>query len=83
MNLNDITLYDLMAADHDIWITPNKKFGFDIQIDNEDGETIIDDKGLHPFAVEGFANICRRFLNFYECANDKIEKGDFKNDEKN
>ena len=64
--MNDVTLYDLMAEDLDVWITKNKTFGFDLQIDNENGETIVDEEGVHPFAIESYADMCRRFLHFYD-----------------
>ncbi len=70
---NEITLYDLMAEDLDVWVSENKKFGFDLQIDNENGETIVDEKGIHPFAMESYADMCRRFLHFYDNAKAKSE----------
>lgn len=70
---NEITLYDLMAEDLDVWVAKNKTFGFDLQIDNEKGETIVDEKGIHPFAMESYADMCRRFLHFYEKAHAKLE----------
>lgn len=72
--LCDITLYDLMAEDLDVWVTKNKKFGFDLQIDNEEGKTIVDEVGIHPFAMESYADMCRRFLHFYEKVQAKSEK---------
>jgi len=63
---NEITLYDLMAEDLDIWVCKNKAFGFDLQIDNDNGETIVDEKGIHPFAADSFAAFCRSYLAFYE-----------------
>lgn len=63
---NNVTLYELMAEDMDIWITKNKKFGFDLQIDNKEGEAIVDEQGIHPFAMESYADMCRRFLHFYD-----------------
>lgn len=70
--LNDVSLYDLMAQDLDVWVTKNKKFGFDLQIDNEEGETIVDEKGIHPGAMESYADMCRRFLNFYDKINEVV-----------
>ena len=69
-----ITLYDLMAEDLDVWVIANKKFGFDLQIDNEDGETIVDEKGIHPYAMDSFADFCRRFAHFYDSAKAKTEE---------
>ena len=65
--LNDITLYDLMAEDLDIWVTRNNKFGFDLQIDDENRQ-IVDEKGIHPCAADSFADFCRRYLHTYDNA---------------
>ncbi len=73
-NFNEITLYDLMAEDLDVWVSENKKFGFDLQIDNENGETIVDEKGIHPFAMDSYADMCRRFLHFYDIVKAKSEQ---------
>lgn len=70
---NEITLYDLMAEDLDVWVCKNKKFGFDLQIDDENGETIVDEKGIHPYAMESYADMCRRFLHFYDAVKAKSE----------
>ena len=63
---NEITLYDLMAEDLDVWVSKNKKFGFDLEIEDEKGQVIVDEKGIHPFAMESYADMCRRFLHFYD-----------------
>ena len=72
--LNDVTLYDLMAEDLDVWVAKNKDFGYVLQIDNENGETIVDEKGIHPFAMESYADMCRRFLHFYDIVKAKSEQ---------
>lgn len=71
--MNDVTLYDLMAEDLDVWVVPNKKFGYDLQIDNEEGKTIVNEIGVHPLAMESFADLCRRFLYFFDVAHAKME----------
>lgn len=71
---NEITLYDLMAEDLDVYVTKSKGFGFDLQIDNEEGETVVDEKGIHPYAMESYADMCRRFLNFYDKVKAKSEE---------
>jgi hypothetical protein len=63
----EITLADLMAEDIDIWISKSKEFGYDLQIDNDDGK-VLDEKGVHPYAMDSFADLCRRFLHFYDSA---------------
>ncbi len=67
-SINEITLYDLMSEDLDVWIKRNKKFGYDLQIDDVDGEILLDEEGIHYAAMESFAELCRRFLNTYDNA---------------
>lgn len=65
-DINEITLYDLMAEDLTIWIQRNKKFGFDLQIEGDDPTERIEINGVHSFAMESFSDFCRRFLYFYD-----------------
>ena len=67
-SINNITLYDLMAEDLDIWVTKSKEFGFEVQIDDERGKSLVNDKGIHPYAAESFADFCRRYLASYDKA---------------
>lgn len=67
----DLTLSELMGVDHDIWIKRNKKFGFDVEIDNDEDQTIYKDCGIHPYAMESLATFCRRFLSTYSNVLDK------------
>lgn len=60
-----ISLSDLMSEDHDPWIHVNSKFGFDLEIDNENAETIAKEQGIHPYAIASMARFCRRFLSAY------------------
>ena len=69
-SIANVTLYELMSEDFDVWITKNKAFGLDISLDNEEGETIALDKGVHKCAIEGFAEFCRKYLYVY----DKVSK---------
>lgn len=71
--MENVSLYDLMAEDLDVWVSKNSKFGFDIQIDDENGESIIDEKGVHPFAADSFADFCRRYLASYDKASNQSE----------
>ena len=66
--LEEITLYDLMAQDLSVWASNNKTFGIDLLIDDENGQTLIEEKGIHPFAAESLADFCRRYLRFYDKA---------------
>ncbi len=67
--LTEITLYDLMAEDLTIWITKNSKFGFDLQIDNDENCTpLVNEKGVHPFAADSLALFCAQYLGSYERA---------------
>jgi hypothetical protein len=65
--MTNITLYDLMAEDLDVWICKNKTFGYDLQIDDKNGVTLVDEN-IHPVAAESFADLCRRYLAFYDNA---------------
>lgn len=70
--ITEITLYDLMAEDLELWITPNKDFGINIEINNENGEPLMCALGIHPYAAKSFAVFCRKYLSGYENAT-KIE----------
>lgn len=65
-SLETITLYDLMAENLDIWLTKNKKFGYDLEVDDEDYEPLIREDGVHPYAIDSFADFCRSFLKNYD-----------------
>ncbi len=70
--INDVTLYELMAEDLDLWIEPNKKFGFDLEIDGDEYAIKLNEKGIHPYAMESFACLCRRFLHCYDRAQKEL-----------
>ncbi len=70
--LCDVSVSDLMSIDHSVWIKRNSKFGFDIEIQNdEEMFESFQEKGAHPYAVESFAEFCRRFLHSYSRLMDK------------
>ncbi len=64
-----MTLYDLMAEDLDIWLYKHKEFGYNLEIDDENGDELVREKGIHPYAVDSFADFCRSYLAFYDKAN--------------
>lgn len=66
--LQDITLYDLMADSHEVWIKPNDKFGFDLTIDTDAGEPLLEECGIHLFATNALAEFCRDYLAIYDQA---------------
>ena len=66
--INEISLYDLMAEDIDVYINRNEKFGFDMFALDENGETSFLEKGIHPCAADSFANFCKKYLTVYEKA---------------
>lgn len=68
--LCDLTLNDLMAADHNVWLE-RKSHDFYLILENEEGEEF-SEKNLHPYAVESLAIFCKRFLKTYEKQQDKI-----------
>ena len=69
-NMNDISMYDLMAEDLTVWVNKNKKFGFDLQIEGDDPTERIEINGVHSCAMESFSDFCRRFVYFYDKAKD-------------
>lgn len=71
--INEVTLYDLMAEDFTVWVGKNKKFGFDLEIEGDDETLKIEEAGVHPYAMESFADLCRRFLHFYDKANNELQ----------
>lgn len=66
--LSDVTLYDLMSQDLDVWISKHKEFGFNLCIDNGACDVLIDahEGRIHPYAAESFAVFCRNYLYAYE-----------------
>lgn len=67
----DISLYDLMSEDFDIGLNKDKQFGFNLELVDERGEEVVRDDSIHPYAVEGLADFCKRFLRAYDRANDE------------
>jgi hypothetical protein len=63
--INDLTVAELMGDDHSVWLGKNKEFGYILEIENDEGQTIIE-KCIHPYAAESLAGFCRRYLSFYE-----------------
>lgn len=63
--LDNLTVAELMGDDHCVWLGKNKEFGYILEIENDEGQTIIE-KFIHPYAAESLASFCRRYLNFYE-----------------
>lgn len=70
-NITEITLYDLMSEDFNVWLTKNKKFGWNFEIDDEQYNPLMRVEGVHDFAVDSFADFCRVYLSCYEIARDK------------
>lgn len=66
--LNDLTLFDLMAEDFSVWISKVNECGFKLEIDNEDGESVVEEKCVHSCAADGFAVFCRQYLAAYDKA---------------
>ncbi len=66
MDINTMTVYDLMAEDMGVSVAKNKKFGFNLHIEGERGEALVNAEGIHPFAAESMASFCRQYLMGYE-----------------
>ena len=65
MKLKDLNMYELMGYDHDVHIKRNNKFGFDLEIINDEEKIVYENSQLHPIAVESLATFCRGFLLSY------------------
>ena len=64
-SLTDLNIYDLMGEDFSVWLVKNKKFGYDLHVDNlETGESFRDAR-IHPCAIDAMAEYCRAFLACY------------------
>lgn len=63
--INDLTVAELMGDDHSVWLGKNKEFGYVLEVENDEGEVIIE-KCINPYAAESLASFCRRYLSFYE-----------------
>jgi len=65
-NISEITLYDLMADDHNVWLRRDKR-GYIIEIEDDEGNHTKEEE-IHPFAADGLADFCKRYLCAYEKA---------------
>jgi hypothetical protein len=65
MDLKDINIYALMGADHNVYLKRNSKFGFDLEVINDEDNVIYEGGELHPYAVDSLASFCRCFLHGY------------------
>lgn len=61
-----MTLADICGEDNSTMLSKNPSFGYDLYIENENCECVLDDKGIHPYAIESLALFCRQFLASYE-----------------
>lgn len=67
--MNNINLYDLMAEDFTVYMRKNSKFGYDLEIENEENEMVVEEEGINPCAIDSFADFCRQFLASYDRIN--------------
>ena len=65
MKIKDINIHQLMGIDHDVHIKRNSKFGFDLEIINDEDKVTYEGEGIHPYAIESLASFCRYFLHGY------------------
>lgn len=65
--IEQFTLYDLCADDFHVWLSENKKFGYNLEIDNGEGTKVVEE-GLHKCAADALADFCSRYLRTYERA---------------
>ena len=63
-SINELTVYELGGVDSEVWLSQNNQFGFDLEIETEDGAYI--EERLHPHAAMALADFCRQYLRSYE-----------------
>lgn len=63
----EVKLGELMGEDYNVWIKKDSEFGFNLTLIDESG-TEMQDNGIHPCAMDGFAAFCRNYLKAYEDA---------------
>lgn len=66
--IGEITLEELMGEDFQVWMKKNNRFGFDLEIEGEEGFAVVQGDGIHPYAADSFAAFCRSYLHAYESA---------------
>ena len=66
--MSSMTLYDLMAEDLGVWVNIDERFGINLQIEDENGEVILDEEHVNKCAADSFADFCRNYLNSYDRA---------------
>lgn len=75
-----LTLDDLMGESYTVYLKRNKKFGYDLSIENDfftdEGVEI---EGIHPAAIKSFADFCRGYLYWY----DKLQNEENEENEEN
>ena len=71
MNIGDVTLEQLMSEDYYVWIKNHPKFGYNVTLESEQGESVSAD-GVHPDAMESFATLCRTFLRAYDTCQEEL-----------
>jgi len=65
MNLETLTLHDLMGEDYDVYIRKNEKFGYDMEVSRDAPEESFT-VNVHDFAADALAVFCRMYLSGYE-----------------
>lgn len=75
-SLCEISVHDLGGVNHYVYLTKNKKFGFDLEIINEEDQVTYKDKEFHPYALDSIATFCRSFLRNYDHVMAQMEKTD-------
>jgi hypothetical protein len=71
MTIYNLTLAELMGEPHAVWLNKSKQFGYDLHIEGYDNDVEINERSIHPCAVDGFAEFCRKFLSHYDRLNNK------------
>lgn len=69
-SMTDLSLYDLGAEDLSVWVSKNNE-GYLMHVEDENGNDLMQEKQIHPYAMESIARFCSQFLYQYERITDR------------
>jgi hypothetical protein len=66
MNIEEMTLGEIMGEDHYVRLMKSEKFGYDMEVIREETEESATWEDIHPYALDSLALFARRFLKAYD-----------------
>lgn len=66
MNLETLTLYEIMGEDFNVFLRKNDKFGYDMDVIMDETDEGFAVEGIHEYAVDSLATFCRMYLKQYD-----------------